>query len=279
MALSEGTGEIEGKVAAVRERKQGLRLRGSCSLVVQRRRRKKKTRGASLVGGKSVLLLTCPSGHGKRNTVREDPGESDGSVRRLANKLFPPQKAWILLVTTSPLYPLSPLAGRWARPLPGLLPPSSIMSTTMRSSSLKPRKNNAKRSAKPSAAVQRRVSDLEDCSAAISEGNHLAAPPAAASAPAPAPTPVPSALGAQLPAAIEGGFLTAAGRFRAQLSGEAPLDDGRANASMDALVEPPRARAPAPPVPAPASAPVPASAPPPAPAATRTASMFYNWWV
>ena len=105
MALSEGTGEIEGKVAAVRERKQGLRLRGSCSLVVQRRRRKKKTRGASLVGGKSVLLLTCPSGHGKRNTVREDPGESDGSVRRLANKLFPPQKAWILLVTTSPLYP------------------------------------------------------------------------------------------------------------------------------------------------------------------------------
>ena len=157
MALSEGTGEIEGKVAAVRERKQGLRLRGSCSLVVQRRRRKKKTRGASLVGGKSVLLLTCPSGHGKRNTVREDPGESDGSVRRLANKLFPPQKAWILLVTTSPLYPLSPLAGRWARPLPGLLPPSSIMSTTMRSSSLKPRKNNAKRSAKPSAAVQRRV--------------------------------------------------------------------------------------------------------------------------
>ena len=98
-------------------------------------------------------------------------------------------------------------------------------------------------------------------------------------APAPAPTPVPLAPGAQLPAAIEGGFLTAAGRFRAQLSGEAPLDDGRANASMDALVEPPRARAPAPPVPAPASAPVPASAPPPAPAATRTASTFYNWWV
>jgi hypothetical protein len=247
----------------------------------------KKTRRASLVGGKSVLLLTCPSGHGKRNTVREDPGESDGSVRRLANKLFPPQKERILLVTTSPL---SSLTSRGKVGTPSPRPSSSLFyhfNMTMRSSPLKPRKNNAKRSAKPSAAVQRRVSDLEDCSAAIAEGIHLAAPPAAASAPAPAPAPVPSAPGAQLPAAIEGGFLTAAGRFRARLSGEAPLDDGRANASMDALMEPPRARAPAPPVPAPASAPVPGSRvrprsrlrPPLAPAATRTAYTFYNWWV
>ena len=72
-ALREGTGEREGKVAAVRERKQGLRRRGSCSLVLQRRRRKRLERRSS--GGKSALLLTCPSGHGKRNTEREDPGE------------------------------------------------------------------------------------------------------------------------------------------------------------------------------------------------------------
>ncbi len=229
------------------------------------------------------MLLTCPSGHGKRNTGREDPGE--WLLRRLVSKLFPP-RAWRLLVTTSPLYPQSSSRGKVGTPSSRLS--SSLfhhVNMTMRSSPLKPRKNNAKRSAKPSAAAQRRVSDLQDCSAAIAEGIHLAAPPAAASAPAPAPAPVPSAPGAQLPVAAEGGFLTAAGRFRARLSGEAPSDDRRAVASMDALVEPPRTRAPAPPVPAPASAPVPVSAPPPAsdpapaPAATRMASTFYNWWV
>lgn len=163
--------------------------------------------------------------------------------------------------------------------------PLHLVNMTKRSSLLKARKDNSKPSAARDAAARRHVdlANREDCSAAIAEGIHLAAPPAAASAPAP----VPSAPGAQLPAAIEGGFLTAAVRFRARLSGEAPLDDGRANASMDALMEPPRARAPAPPVPAPASAPVPGSRvrprsrlrPPLAPAATRTASTFYNWWV
>ena len=79
-ALREGTGEREGKVAAVRERKQGLRRRGSCSLVLQRRRRKRLERRSS--GGKSALLLTCPSGHGKRNTEREREGESESERER-----------------------------------------------------------------------------------------------------------------------------------------------------------------------------------------------------
>ena len=220
------------------------------------------------------MLLTCPSGHGKRNTVREDPGESDGSVRRLANKLFPPQKEWILLVTTSPL---SSLTSRGKVGTPSPRPSSSLFyhfNMTMRSSPLKPRKNNAKRSAKPSAAVQRRVSDLEDCSAAIAEGIHLAAPPAAASAPAPAPAPVPSAPGAQLPAAIEGGKLCASGRDRGQLPGEAPFGDGSADASMEPL----RVPAPAPLAPVPASAPPPAHTSAPATAeTTKTGPSLYNW--
>ena len=159
-----------------------------------------------------------------------------------------------------------------SRPLPSSKPLHPI-NMTKRSSPLKPRKNNAKPSAKPSAAPlpRRYVSDQanrEDCSAAIAEGIPLAAPPAAASAPAPAPvTP-----GAQLPAAIESGILPAAGRERAQLSGEAPLGDG----SADASIEPPRAPAQAPPAPAPASAPPPAQAPASAPA-TRTGPSFYNW--
>ena len=163
-----------------------------------------------------------------------------------------------------------------------------INMNTRSSSPLKARKNNAKPSAKPSAAPlpRRHVSDLadcEDCSATIAEGIPLAAPPAAASAPAPAPAPAPVPLdpGAQLPAAVNGGILPAAGRERAQLSVEAPLGDG----SADASIEPPRAPAQAPPAPAPApaSAPVPASAPPPAsasallPAATKVTPSFYNW--
>jgi len=161
-----------------------------------------------------------------------------------------------------------------SRPLPSSKPLHPI-NMTKRSSPLKPRRNNAKPSAKPSAAPlpRRYVSDQanrEDCSAAIAEGIPLAAPPAAASAPAPAPAPVTP--GAQLPAAIESGILPAAGRERAQLSGEAPLGDG----SADASIEPPRAPAQAPPAPAPASAPPPAQAPASAPA-TRTGPSFYNW--
>ena len=167
--------------------------------------------------------------------------------------------------------------------------PQTLVHINMNKSSspLKARKNNAKPSTKPSAAPlpRRHVSDLadcEDCSATIAEGIPLAAPPAAASAPAPAPAPVPLDPDAQLPAAVNGGMLAAAGRERAQLSG-----DG----SADASIEPPRAPAQAPPAPAPApasapvpaSAPLPASAPPPAsasallPAATKVTPSFYNW--
>ena len=49
-ALREGTGEREGKVAAVRERKPGLRLRGSCSCAAAAKKEEEKdSRGASLV--------------------------------------------------------------------------------------------------------------------------------------------------------------------------------------------------------------------------------------
>ena len=153
---------------------------------------------------------------------------------------------------------------------------------TKRSSPLNARKNSAKPSAARDAAAQRHVLDLanrEDCTAA--EGVRLAAPPAAASAPAPAPAPVPVAPGAQLPAAIKGGILPAAGPDRAQSLGEAPVDLGSADASME---PPPRAPpapappAPAPPAPPPASAPPPARALAPAPAATaKTGPSFYNW--
>ena len=151
-----------------------------------------------------------------------------------------------------------------------------------RSSPLKARKNNAKPSAKPSAAAQRHVSDLADCEdCSVAEGIPLAAPPTAASAPAPAPATL--APDAQLLAAVNGGILPAAGRECALLSGEAPLGDG----SADASIEPPRAPGPAPAAlapasasalaPVPASAPLPASASAPLPAATKVTPSFYNW--
>ena len=191
---------------------------------------------------------------------------------------FPSQSSHLLTLTRE---------GGHTFPAALFLPQTLVhINMNKRSSPLKARKNNAKPSAKPSAAplLRRHVSDLadcDDCSATIAEGIPLAAPPAAASAPAPAPAPVPLDPGAQLPAAVNGGILPAAGRERAQLSGEAPLGDGTADAS----IEPPRAPAQAPPAPAPApaSAPVPASAPPPAsasallPAATKVTPSFYNW--
>ena len=191
---------------------------------------------------------------------------------------FPSQSSHLLTLTRE---------GGHTFPAALFLPQTLVhINMNKRSSPLKARKNNAKPSAKPSAAplLRRHVSDLadcDDCSATIAEGIPLAAPPAAASAPAPAPAPVPLDPGAQLTAAVNGGILPAAGRERAQLSGEAPLGDG----SADASIEPPRAPAQAPPAPAPApaSAPVPASAPPPAsasallPAATKVTPSFYNW--